>query len=93
MNTQLYINMLAENVLPWITESFGNSYVFTQDGASSQHIEFDAAVVQRSFQRVLGQKHVASLKSRHQPNHQWTLISGISQRMMSVLNPTQVWLL
>ena len=35
VNTQLYIKMLAENVLPWITKSFGNSYVFTQDGAPS----------------------------------------------------------
>ena len=35
VNTQVYIKMLTGSVLTWITESFGNRYVFTQDGAPS----------------------------------------------------------
>lgn len=35
VNTQVYIKMLDEKVFPWITESFGKRYVFTQDGAPS----------------------------------------------------------
>lgn len=33
VNSQVYLNMLKEKVLPWLTESFGNDYIFTQDGA------------------------------------------------------------
>ena len=28
-NTQVYIEMLTEKLLPWIAESFGSNYVFT----------------------------------------------------------------
>ena len=33
MNSQVYLKMLEENVLPWLTETFGEQYIFTQDGA------------------------------------------------------------
>ena len=50
--------------------NFGNRHVFIQGGNffPDTHIEFDRALVQRSFHRDLRQRHVASLKSRHQPN-------------------------
>ena len=35
VNTQVYIKILTEKVLPRITESFGNRYVFTEDVVSS----------------------------------------------------------
>lgn len=35
VNTHVYIKMLTEKMLPWITESFGKRYVFTQDGVLS----------------------------------------------------------
>ena len=33
VNSQVYLKMLEENVLPWLTETFGEQYIFTQDGA------------------------------------------------------------
>ena len=68
VNTQAYIKMLTEKLLPWITESFGNRYVFTP------YIEFDKAAVQRSYQQSYGEKVVASLKFRYQPNGQCYLV-------------------
>jgi transposase len=35
VSTRVYIIMLTEKVIPCIAESFGNRYVFTEDGASS----------------------------------------------------------
>lgn len=35
VNSAVYIEMLKTNVLPWVSEHFGNDYVFTQDGAPS----------------------------------------------------------
>ena len=33
VNSLVYLQMLKEKVLPWVTEAFGEHYVFTQDGA------------------------------------------------------------
>lgn len=33
VNSQVYIKMLKDKVLPWVTGAFGNCYIFTQDGA------------------------------------------------------------
>ena len=33
VNSHVYLNMLEEKVLPWLTESFGDDFIFTQDGA------------------------------------------------------------
>ena len=33
VNSQVYLQMLEEKVLPWCTNAFGNQCVFTQDGA------------------------------------------------------------
>lgn len=33
VNSQVYLQMLEEKVLPWGTNVFGNQYIFTQDGA------------------------------------------------------------
>ena len=33
VNSQVYMQMLDEKVLPWLTETFGKKYVFSQDGA------------------------------------------------------------
>lgn len=33
VNNLVYIQMLEEKVLPWVTEAFGTDYIFTQDGA------------------------------------------------------------
>ena len=35
VNSQVYLKMLEEQVLTWVTESFPGGYVFTQDGAPS----------------------------------------------------------
>ena len=32
-NSQVFFNMLEENILPWLTESFGHDFILTQDGA------------------------------------------------------------
>ena len=31
--SQVYLNMLQAKFLPWFTESFGNDFIFKQDGA------------------------------------------------------------
>ena len=36
VNSQVYLNMLQEKVFPWLTESFGTNFIFTQDGAPAQ---------------------------------------------------------
>jgi inhibitor of nuclear factor kappa-B kinase subunit alpha len=33
VNSVVYLKMLEDNVLPWVTEAFGDNYAFTQDGA------------------------------------------------------------
>ena len=33
VNSELYIKVLAENVVLWVTETYGTHYIFTQDGA------------------------------------------------------------
>lgn len=33
INSNVYIQMLADDVLPWVTETYGDNYIFTQDGA------------------------------------------------------------
>ena len=35
VNSQVYLKTLEEHVLPWVTASFPNGYVFIQDGAPS----------------------------------------------------------
>ena len=30
INNQVYLNMLQKKVVPWLTESFGNDFIFTQ---------------------------------------------------------------
>lgn len=35
VNSQVYLKMLEEHLLPWLTASFPDGYVFTQDGAPS----------------------------------------------------------
>lgn len=39
VNTQVYLNILEERELLWVTESFQNDYVFIQDGAQFQNSE------------------------------------------------------
>ena len=53
VNMQVYIKMLTEKVLP-----------FHSSRCSVSHIEFNPAALQRYLQRVLGQKHVSTLKFR-----------------------------
>ena len=33
INSDVYIKMLTESVLPWVSETHVNGYIFTQDGA------------------------------------------------------------
>ncbi|KAG1662924.1 Transposable element Tcb2 transposase [Nymphon striatum] len=35
VNSVVYMKLLEENVLPWVTQAFGDNYVFIQDGAPS----------------------------------------------------------
>ena len=42
VNSQVYLNMLQEKVLPWLTESFGNYFLFTQANVTQRwciHVE------------------------------------------------------
>ena len=36
VNSQIYLNMLQEKVLPCVTNFFWNHYIFTKDGAPAQ---------------------------------------------------------
>ena len=35
VNSAGYIEVLAENVVPWVTETYGTHYIFTHDGAAA----------------------------------------------------------
>ncbi|KAG1669029.1 RB1-inducible coiled-coil protein 1 [Nymphon striatum] len=66
MENQLsLIETLKKMFLPWVTEAFGDNYVFMQDSAPS-HTSNVTAVVQEPFQRVLRQECLASLQPRCQ---------------------------
>ena len=64
VNTQVYIKKLTEKVEPWITQSFRNRFIFTQDGASSHTSNLNQQWCKDNFSGFVGPEHVASLKSR-----------------------------
>ena len=32
VNREVYIKVMVEKVVPWVTETYGTNYIFTQDG-------------------------------------------------------------
>ena len=77
-------------VLPCITESFVNRFVFIQDGAPS-HISNLASSSAKIISTDLGIKTCGLPEV--QISTQWTFLSRLSYRVMTGLNLTQVWLL
>uniref|UniRef100_A0A3P8TI71 Paired domain-containing protein n=1 Tax=Amphiprion percula TaxID=161767 RepID=A0A3P8TI71_AMPPE len=49
VNSQVYLQMLEEKVLPWCTNAFGNQYVFTQDGAPAHTSNITQAWCKQHF--------------------------------------------
>lgn len=43
VNSDFYVEMLDEKVSPWVTETFGNRYIFIQDG----HAAHKSNLIQR----------------------------------------------
>ena len=53
VNSQVYLQMLKEKVLPWVTEAFGEHYVFIQDGAPAHTSNFTQMWCKEHFSRFL----------------------------------------
>uniref|UniRef100_A0A3P8WNH7 Tc1-like transposase DDE domain-containing protein n=1 Tax=Cynoglossus semilaevis TaxID=244447 RepID=A0A3P8WNH7_CYNSE len=49
VNSQVYLQMLEEKVLPWGTNVFGNQYIFTQDGAPAHSSNVTQAWCKQHF--------------------------------------------
>ena len=48
VNSEVYIKVLAENVVLWVTGTYGTHYILTQDGAPA-HTANNTAMVQGPF--------------------------------------------
>ena len=52
VNSDMYVKMLDEEVLPWLQKTYRGGYIFTQDGAPA-HTADHAGVVRGAFKLIL----------------------------------------
>ena len=67
VNSRVYLNMFQKQFLPWLTETYDNKYIFTQDGASANTAVIELLAVSEAeldrIKRVSGQANVATFTS------------------------------